>query len=65
MSIRWCGTGGALGGAGLGGADVHAAIDLRRVDADDLDRAVGASAAAIASAAALLPEAVGPARHRQ
>ena len=30
--------GGALGGARLGGADVHAAVDERRVDADDLDR---------------------------
>ena len=26
------------GGVGLGGADVHAAIDQRRVDADDLER---------------------------
>ena len=30
---------GALGRARLGGADVHAAVDQRRVDADDLDRA--------------------------
>ncbi|MCY1515204.1 hypothetical protein D9M68_497800 [compost metagenome] len=29
---------GLLGGGGLGGADVHAAVDQRRVDADDLDR---------------------------
>ena len=56
MSIRWCGTRGALGGRRLGGADVHAAIDQRRVDADDLDRPMRASASAIASAAALLPE---------
>ena len=28
---------GAVGGARLGGADVHAAVDERRIDADDLD----------------------------
>ena len=45
-------------GVGLGGADVHAAIDLRRIDADDLDRQPRASSSAIA----LLPDAVGPIR---
>jgi hypothetical protein len=43
---------------GFGGADVHAAVDQRRIDADDLD---ASSACAIAIAAAVLPEAVGPA----
>ena len=38
MSIRWCGTARARRRVGLRGADVHAAVDLRRVDADDLDR---------------------------
>jgi hypothetical protein len=42
----------------LGGADVHAAVDQRRVDADR-SRSAG-SASASASARSVLPEAVGP-----
>ena len=37
MSIRWCGTRARAARVGLRGADVHAAIDLRRIDADDFD----------------------------
>ncbi len=37
-SIRWCGARARARGIGLRGADVHAAIHLRRIDADDLDR---------------------------
>jgi hypothetical protein len=42
----------------LGGPDFHAAVDLRRVDRDDL--AVELRASVMASA--LLPDAVGPIR---
>ena len=62
MSIRWCGTCGALGGAGLGGADVHAAIDQGRIDADDLQPDLACSVSARPAPARVLPLAVGPAR---
>jgi hypothetical protein len=54
----------ALGRARLRGADVHAAVDQRRSTLTISTGRTGASASAIASAAAVLPEAVGPARHR-
>ena len=51
----------ALGGV-AGGADVHAAVDQGRVDADDLHRQQ--SCRRSPSAAAVLPAAVGPAKDR-
>ncbi len=36
-SMRWCGTAASLGRRRLRGADVHAPVDLHRVDGDDLD----------------------------
>ena len=35
-SSRWCGTAARAVGVGLGGADVHAAVDAHGVDGDDL-----------------------------
>ena len=56
---------GAFGGAGFGGADVHAAVHQRRIDADDLQRPTDCQRSGRAPVRRrILPEAVGPARHR-
>ena len=57
-STRWCGDRGALGRRRLGGADVHAAVHLHRVDRDDLDVAERSREPRAPSAD--LPDAVGP-----
>ena len=58
MSIMWCGIEGALFARGLGGADLHLAVDGDGVAADDLAVELFGEA----SASEVLPLAVGPAR---